>query len=114
MRYPDPGPDAQAELARIFGSRTQSEWVAVFAEVDCCVTPVLRLEESLAEPQVKAREMVTEVDGTIQFASPFRMGGAETRPACAALGRGSDGEAILGEAGSSAADIETLLAKGVI
>lgn len=40
----------QAELAAIFASATQAEWTARFADADCCVTPVLRLEEAMAHP----------------------------------------------------------------
>nr|WP_280524092.1 CaiB/BaiF CoA-transferase family protein [Pandoraea pulmonicola] len=40
----------QAELAAIFASATQAEWTARFADADCCVTPVLRLEEAMVHP----------------------------------------------------------------
>lgn len=43
------GADAMAlrdELAALFASRTMAHWAAHFATVDCCVTPVLTLEEA--------------------------------------------------------------------
>ena len=40
----------RAELAAVFASQPLAHWVARFAEVDACVTPVLRLDESLAHP----------------------------------------------------------------
>lgn len=47
----------QAELAAVFASATQAEWTARFAHADCCVTPVLRLEEAMAHPLfAEARE----------------------------------------------------------
>jgi alpha-methylacyl-CoA racemase len=35
------------ELAKIFKSNTLSHWQEVFADVDCCVTPVLRVDEAI-------------------------------------------------------------------
>lgn len=40
----------QAELAAVFANASQAEWTSRFAEADCCVTPVLRLEEAMAHP----------------------------------------------------------------
>ncbi|VVD93554.1 CaiB/BaiF CoA transferase family protein [Pandoraea anhela] len=40
----------QAELAVVFASASQADWTARFAKADCCVTPVLRLEEAMAHP----------------------------------------------------------------
>ncbi|MBT0961001.1 CaiB/BaiF CoA transferase family protein [Denitromonas iodatirespirans] len=62
---------ARAQLEAIFRGRTLAEWTAVFDAVDCCVTPVLRLHESLQHPQIQARGMVVEVGGMRQFAPPF-------------------------------------------
>ncbi|MBL0730748.1 CoA transferase [Piscinibacter sp. HJYY11] len=47
------GPEAIAlhgELMQVFKSQPLSHWVALFDGVDCCVTPVLRLDEALAHP----------------------------------------------------------------
>lgn len=47
------GDDAQAlrELvATVFATRTQADWTERFASADCCVTPVLRLEEAIDHP----------------------------------------------------------------
>ena len=44
------GDDAMAvksELTHIFAERTQAEWTALFEPADCCVTPVLSIEEAL-------------------------------------------------------------------
>jgi crotonobetainyl-CoA:carnitine CoA-transferase CaiB-like acyl-CoA transferase len=40
----------RAELAALIASQPLAHWAARFAEVDACVTPVLRLDESLAHP----------------------------------------------------------------
>jgi alpha-methylacyl-CoA racemase len=47
------GADARAvrdELGRLFAEKPLSDWVNVFAGVDCCVTPVLRMDEVLEHP----------------------------------------------------------------
>ena len=41
-----------------FGAASLAHWRARFADVDCCVTPVLTFDEALADPQFGAREMV--------------------------------------------------------
>jgi len=46
------------QLEKIFSSRTQSEWTAIFETADCCVTPVLTPEEALHHPNFVARGMV--------------------------------------------------------
>jgi alpha-methylacyl-CoA racemase len=49
-----PGSEAsmalRAEVASIFARGTLAHWVAHFADVDACVTPVLRLDEAAAHP----------------------------------------------------------------
>ncbi len=40
----------RAELMAVFAGATQADWVARFGDVDCCVTPVLRLEEAMTHP----------------------------------------------------------------
>ena len=75
---------AREQLTAIFRGRSMSEWTALFDAVDCCVTPVLRLHESLGDPQLQARGMVIEVGGQRQFASPFGVGrqsAEDARPA---------------------------------
>lgn len=60
------------ELAELFGSRALDYWVERFAEVDCCVSPVLTLEEAMADPQLRARGMFAEQGGRTGYAFPLR------------------------------------------
>jgi len=108
------GARARAELAAVFRSRSQAEWRALFDSVDCCVTPVLRLEESLHDVHLRARGMVTDVGGVPEVAPPVQMSELELdmqRPAPAA---GADSDAILAELGLDAASIAGLRSDGVI
>jgi alpha-methylacyl-CoA racemase len=57
-----PGSQAHAEVVEIFKSRTRAEWEAFSRENDCCLEPVLELDEALDSPLVREREMVVEID----------------------------------------------------
>jgi alpha-methylacyl-CoA racemase len=56
------GSEAHREVAAIFHARTREEWRAFASEHDCCLEPVLDLDEALESELVRAREMVVELD----------------------------------------------------
>ncbi|ANJ72568.1 CoA transferase [Ralstonia insidiosa] len=70
------GDDALAlrdELAALFRTATQAEWTTRFADADCCVTPVLRMEEALQHPLFTERNSVVKENGEpVQLALPLR------------------------------------------
>ena len=109
------GARVRAELAAVFRSRTQAEWVAVFDAVDCCVTPVLRLEESLQNEQLRARGMVRQLGGLTRFGAPVRLSGFEAGPVRPAPSpAGVDADEVLAGIGLGAAEIARLREAGVI
>jgi crotonobetainyl-CoA:carnitine CoA-transferase CaiB-like acyl-CoA transferase len=61
-QFQAPGSEPHAEVERIFLSRTRDEWSAFAAENDCCLEPMLDLDEALDSDLVRAREMVVELD----------------------------------------------------
>jgi alpha-methylacyl-CoA racemase len=61
-QFEPPGSAAHAEVERIFAGRTRAEWESFAAEHDCCLEPVLGLDEALESELVRAREMVVELD----------------------------------------------------
>ncbi len=102
------------EMSRIFATRPQAYWSDQFRGEDCCVTPVLALEESLEDAQMRARGMVVREGDVLQLAPPLKMSDYEfsvERPAPAA---GEHSEQILREAGYADAAIGRLRAGGVI
>ncbi len=101
-------PDVRGELDALFATRPQADWVALFAEVDCCVTPVLTLSEALHHPQYQARRMSLSADGMTQYAPPFRISGWVFEVAQGAPAPGEHTDAILGEAGYSPDEIAQL------
>ncbi|MBI4741549.1 MAG: CoA transferase [Betaproteobacteria bacterium] len=101
-------------LEALFASRPQVYWRELFAEADCCVTPVLSVGEALAHPQFVARGMTARSAGFRQYAPPVKLSGwqfAVERPAPLP---GAHSAEILGEAGYDAADIDRLLAANVV
>ena len=109
------GGSVRRELAAIFGSRTRAEWTERFAGTDCCVTPVLSLEEALENEQFLARAMVAEgPSGCRQYASPFKMSDHEFRIQRDAPAQGEHTGEVLREAGFDAGEIAALSAAGVI
>jgi crotonobetainyl-CoA:carnitine CoA-transferase CaiB-like acyl-CoA transferase len=48
----------KTELDMIFSQKTQAHWTTLFANIDCCVTPILRTDEAVAHPLFRQRGMV--------------------------------------------------------
>jgi crotonobetainyl-CoA:carnitine CoA-transferase CaiB-like acyl-CoA transferase len=105
---------ARRELAALFAEHSLTHWSAMFENVDCCVTPVLRMDEAMAHPQLQARRMVQEVAGVRQFAPPFKFSGWQPEPPTSSPAMGADSETILRSAGYSDEEISGLRARRVI
>lgn len=61
-QFDAPGGPAHADVEAVFRGRTRDEWTAFAGEHDCCLEPVLELDEALDSDLVRAREMVVEID----------------------------------------------------
>jgi alpha-methylacyl-CoA racemase len=102
------------ELAQLFASRSQAEWRDFFAEVDCCVTPVLTVDEALRHPQFVARDMAVQVDGVTQYAPPLKLSGWVFAVERAAPSAGEHSLEVLREAGYSESEIVGLQQQAII
>jgi crotonobetainyl-CoA:carnitine CoA-transferase CaiB-like acyl-CoA transferase len=60
-QFQPPGSDAHHAVEEVFRSRTRAEWQAFASAHDCCLEPVLELDEALDSELVRAREMVVEI-----------------------------------------------------
>jgi crotonobetainyl-CoA:carnitine CoA-transferase CaiB-like acyl-CoA transferase len=115
------GSPVHLEVEQIFATRTRAEWAAFNDEHDCCLEPVLGLDEALDSELVRAREMVV---GLAQpgVAEPVRLLGVPVKlsrtPGDAARAPGPAlGEhttAVLAEAGYAPQEIEALLGAGAV
>ncbi|MDD0837628.1 CaiB/BaiF CoA-transferase family protein [Curvibacter sp. HBC61] len=105
----------RAEVQALIGAQTLAWWTERLAEVDCCVTPILKLEQALALPHFAARGMVLPMaGGGRQLACPVRMTGFEFELRHPAPAPGEHTEALLAAAGYSAAEREALRAQGAV
>jgi alpha-methylacyl-CoA racemase len=61
-QFERPGSEAHAEVERIFLERTREDWREFASRHDCCLEPVLDLDEALDSELVRAREMVVKLE----------------------------------------------------
>ena len=60
-QFDAPGSDTHAAVTEIFAGRTREQWRAFASQHDCCLEPVLELDEVLDSELVRAREMVVAI-----------------------------------------------------
>ncbi len=117
-QFERPGSDAHAEVERIFLERTRDEWQAFASEHDCCLEPVLDLDEALDSELVRAREMVIQLDqpGAESPVSllgvPVKLSRTPGAPAGPGPALGEHTQEVLNSLGYSAEEIEALLESG--
>jgi len=104
----------RSEMAALFARRPRDDWAALFAAVDCCVTPILSPEEALENEQIAARRMVLREDGLTQFAPPLKLSEYEFAVRQPAPKVGEHNAEILRAAGYTDAEIAALAAAGVV
>ena len=113
------GSDVHREVEALFARRTRAEWQAFNDEHDCCLEPVLGLDEALASELVRARDMIVEVDrpgaGPARvLGTPVRLSRTPASPPRPAPAHGGDTDAVLAEAGYAPAAIGALRDAGAV
>ena len=106
--------EVAGRLGEVFSSRPRDEWVERLAGLEACVGPVNDAAEAVADPQVRHRGMVAEVNGRAVGQGPairLAEGGRVMRPA-PALGEHTD--EVLAQAGLSPEEIAVLRGRGVV
>ncbi len=107
------------DLAALFATRAQAEWLALLADEDVCVGPVLTLDEALADPQIQARGMVRDAEtGNEQLTQALapvpHLASAAPPPRRPPPLLGEHSEEILVEAGLTKSEIAALRKAGVV
>ncbi len=69
-----------ADVAVVLATFTMAEAIARFGAADCCLTPVLDLNEAVATPHHRERRLLAESRGTIQALFPAWFDGAPPHP----------------------------------
>jgi alpha-methylacyl-CoA racemase len=120
-QFEAPGSDAHRQVEAIFTTRTRAQWEAFAREHDCCLEPVLELDEALASELVRDREMVVALDqpgvsgGVRQLGVPVKLArtpGDHNRLPGPVLGEHT--EEVLAEAGCTPEEIAALLESGAV
>jgi alpha-methylacyl-CoA racemase len=120
-QYEHPGSHAHAQVQEIFRGRSRAEWEAFARQHDCCLEPVLELDEALGSELVREREMVVEIEQpgaespVRQLGIPVKLGrtpGDHARLPGPALGEHT--EEVLLAAGYSAEEVAELLSSGAV
>jgi len=118
-QFERPGTEAHTQVQEIFKARPRADWEAFARKHDCCLEPVLELDEALSSELVQKREMVVEIGQpgverpVRQLGIPVKLGrtpGESARLPGPALGEHT--EEVLLEAGYSEAEVAELLQSG--
>jgi alpha-methylacyl-CoA racemase len=116
-QFERPGSAAHAEVERIFLERTREEWHSFAEDHDCCLEPVLDLDEALESELVRAREMVVELDqpgadGVRLLGVPVRLSRTPGAPAGPGPALGEHTREVLAALGYREEEIDSLLESG--
>ena len=119
-QFERPGSPTHEQVQTIFTGRTREQWRAFASEHDCCLEPVLDLDEVLDSELVRAREMVVELDQpgaeapVRQLAPPIKLSRtpASVREAGPALGEHT--HEVLRAAGYSDEEVAALEETGAV
>jgi alpha-methylacyl-CoA racemase len=118
-QFERPGSEAHAEVERIFLERTRDDWREFASNHDCCLEPILDLDEALDSELVRAREMVVELEqpgaGRIrQLGVPVKLGRTPGRVDAPGPALGEHTDEVLTALGYPDEEIERLKEAGAV
>lgn len=105
-------PAMRAKLAEAFRTRSREAWMARFEGTDCCVAPVLSMDEAAAHPHNAARGTFVEAGGVRQPAPAPRYSAMPLDPP--RMPAPADPVAALQGLGVEAESAAALVASGVV
>jgi alpha-methylacyl-CoA racemase len=107
-------PEMREAIAAKFATRTRDDWAREFEHGDACVAPVLSLREAPSHAHARARNAFVEVAGVMQAAPAPRFSRSVAGTPRSPRAAGSDGEAVLIDAGFTAAEVQALRDSGAL
>jgi alpha-methylacyl-CoA racemase len=110
----DEWPELKAKLAAVLAKKTQAEWCEIMDATDICFAPVLDLEEAPKHAHNVARETFVTIEGVVQPAPAPRFSATPGAIQGPPPKIGAHNDEALSQWGFSAAEIETLKAKGAL
>jgi len=105
--------ELEAEIETVTATRTTADWVAVLDAAGVPAGPVYRYDETLADPQVRAREMIVEMEHPIMgsvrtLGQPSKFSRSPTGSARPAPWLGQHTREVLAELGLAGPEIDRL------
>jgi alpha-methylacyl-CoA racemase len=120
-QFERPGTPAHEQVKEIFRGRTREQWESFAREHDCCLEPVLELDEALNSELIRSRGMVVEIEQpgaarpVRQLGIPIKLGrtpGDHARLPGPVLGEHT--EDVMLRAGYSEQEVAALFAEGAV
>lgn len=118
-QFERPGGEAWEKVAAVFRERTRAEWKTFNDEHDCCIEPILEVDEAIGSELFRERGMIIEFDqpgiGPVcQIGSPIRMSRTPAQDGSAAPAIGADTRDVLASSGLSPKEIDELFENGAV
>jgi alpha-methylacyl-CoA racemase len=112
---PEHGDEVAAELQAVFDQKSRDEWLRVLEPLEACVGPINDFAEAMQDPQVRARELVAEVDGEAVGPSAALKFRPPADPALRpAPGLGAHTAEVLAEIGVDQEELAALRGRGAV
>jgi crotonobetainyl-CoA:carnitine CoA-transferase CaiB-like acyl-CoA transferase len=113
------GDEITESLKAVFADKTQAEWIDLMEKVDDCFSPVYSPEETLEDPHLKTRGMITHIadpkrGDTVQIGFPAQFSEELNYKRSPAPFLGENTKEILQDLGYSLQEIEKLKNNGTI
>lgn len=118
LQFERPGGEAWEKVAAVFRERTREEWKAFNDQYDCCIEPILELDEAIGSDLMRERNMIVQWEqpgiGLVrQIGSPIKMSRTPAAEPSAAPAIGADTREVLASAGLAKDEIDALFESGV-
>jgi len=105
------------EVRSVFKAKTQSDWIEIMRDADCCCEPVLSMSDAFAHEQTIARAMVQDArddPAEKQLGFAYKMGATPPTLITSAPALGEHTDEVLTDLGISAGERARMREDGVI